>query len=120
MNDIAHSTLPPLNTALRWSARLLSALLLLFWGYFIVANLVGEAERASRPLNINDYFMLTTMMLSLVGLGVAWKWELTGGLLTLGAVLLGALVNWRVLVFPGTLIPLTACLFLLSWWTSRR
>lgn len=119
MNDVAHFSLPSLPTGLRWGARSLSALILLFWGFFIVAHLVGDAGRASRPLNTNDYLIMTTLGISLTGLGLAWKWELAGGLLTLGAVLLCALTNWRVLVFPGTLIPVTACLFLLSWWMNK-
>lgn len=119
MNDVAHSALPPLASGVRWSARGLSALILLFWGFFIVANFVGDAERSSRPLNFNDYAVMTTLGLSLTGLAVAWKWERAGGLLTLAATLLCVLVNWRVIVFPGTLIPVAACLFLLSWWMNR-
>ena len=42
-----------------------------------------------------------------------------GGLMTLAAVLLGALLNWKVLLFPGTLIPLNALLFLWADWISR-
>jgi len=119
MNDVVHSPLPPLASAVRWSARSLSALILLFWGFFIVANFVGDAERSSRPLNIYDYLIMTTLGLSLTGLGLAWKWERVGGLLTLGAILLCALINWRVLVFPGTLILVASGLFLLSWWMNK-
>jgi hypothetical protein len=50
---------------------------------------------------------------------VAWKWELAGAALTLGAILVCALVNWRVVVFPGTLIPVTAGLYLACWWASK-
>jgi hypothetical protein len=89
------------------------------WGFFIVAHLVGDAGRSSRPLVATDYVSLTTMALSLVGLGMAWKWELRGAILTLVAVLIGAIANSRSLAFPITLIPLTAGLFLLSWWMSR-
>ena len=62
---------------------------------------------------------LTTLVISLVGLAVAWKWELAGATMTLVAVVIGAVINWRVLVFPGTLIPLAACLFLICWWMNR-
>lgn len=120
MTELAQSALPTLPTVTRWGARFLSALILLFWGFFIVANLVGDAERSSRPLNTTDYIIMTTLGLALTGLGLAWKWELAGGLLTLGAVALCAVANWKVLVFPGTLIPVTACLFLFSWWLNRR
>lgn len=105
---------------IRWSARLLSALILAFWGFLLIGHLLGDAGRASRPLTPTDYVILSAMVLSLIGLVVAWKWELTGGLITLGAVSVNALINWRVLIFPGTLIPIAAALFLLSWWLTRR
>ena len=119
MNDMTQISLPSLPLMVRWSARCLSALLLLFWGYFMVASSVGDAAHSSRPLHANDYLIMTTLGISLTGLGLVWKWELTGALLALGAISLCALANWRVLVFPGTLIPLTACLFLLSWWINK-
>jgi len=119
MNDIAHSASPTTTIGVRWSARILSALILLFWGFFIVAHLVGDEGRSSRPLTTNDYIGLAAMVISLAGLGVAWKWELIGAATTLIAVLIGALANWRVLAFPGTLIPLAASLFLLCRWMSR-
>jgi hypothetical protein len=118
MNDVAHSILPPPPTALRWSARTLSALILLFWGYFMVAHLVGDAGRASRPLVMGDYLLLTAMAVWLAGLAAAWKWELIGALTTLSAVLLGAVINWRTLV-PGSIIILASVLFLLSWWLNK-
>jgi hypothetical protein len=104
---------------MRWGARLLSALILLFWGFFFVAHLVDDAGRSSRPLNTNDYIILTSLGFSLAGLAAAWKWELAGGLLALGSISLCALANWRVLASPGALIPVTACLFLMSWWSGR-
>src|SRR5262245_31562482 len=115
MNNVAHSALPSMATVVRWGARILSALILLFWGFFIVAHLIGDEGRSSRPLRTSEYISLTTMIISLVGLGVAWKWELIGGAMTLGVVLIGAVVNLRSLAFPFVLIPLTASLFLLCW-----
>ena len=97
----------------------MSVLFLLFWGFFLRAHLIGEEGHPSRPLNTNDYIGLASIVVSLVGLAVAWKWELTGGAMTLVAVLIGAVVNWRVLGFPGTLIPIAAVMFLSCWWMSR-
>jgi hypothetical protein len=42
-----------------------------------------------------------------------------GAVVALVAVLAGATMNWKILVFPGTLIPVSALLYLLSWWTRR-
>ncbi|MDX2033136.1 MAG: hypothetical protein SF339_20840 [Blastocatellia bacterium] len=119
MSNLAHSTALSFPLIIRWIARILSAMILLVWGFFIVAHLVGDEGRSSRPLVATDYVSLTTMGLSLVGLGMAWKWELRGAILTLVAVLIGAIANSRSLAFPITLIPLTAGLFLLSWWMGR-
>jgi hypothetical protein len=86
----------------------------------IVGHLVGEEGRASRPLVTAEYVMLAAMGVSLVGLALSWKWELLGAAVTLGATVIGAIINWRILMFPATLIPITGVLFLLSHWMSRR
>ena len=107
-------------TLVRWSARVLSSLIVLFYGFFLVAHLVGDEGRPSRPLIWNDYVILATLVVSLLGLLMAWKWELVGAAITLFAILICAVANWQVLVFPGTLIPISALLFSLSWWMRRR
>jgi hypothetical protein len=119
MNDGKDSNLVQSAGVVRWIARVLSAVILGFWGFFIVGHLVGDQGEATRPLNTNDYIGLAAMAASLAGLALAWKWEFAGGAITLVAVLIGAAVNWRVLLFPGTLIPLAAVLFLACWWMSR-
>ncbi len=119
VNKVADTASPFITIAVRRSARIISALILLFWSFFIVAHLVGEEGRSSRPLMTSDYVSLTAMVISLAGLAVAWKWENIGAAITLGAVLVGAILNWRSLVFPGSLTPLAAFLFLICWWMSR-
>ena len=101
--------------AARWSARLLSGLILLFWGYFLAAHLLGEEGRPSRPLNAADYAIVASIVAALAGLAVAWRWELAGAVTTLLAIAVCAALNWKVLIFPGTLIPVAALLFLLAW-----
>ena len=109
-----HAALP----VVRWGARILSVPILLFWGWFLIAHLFGDGGQASRPLVPSDYGILTAVVVSLMGLAVAWKWELLGGALTLAAVSACALLNWRVLVFPGTLIPVASVMFLACGWMS--
>lgn len=120
MNDVMHSALPSLSTVCRWSARVLSALILLFWGFFIVAHLIGDAGAATRPLNFRDYLSLALVGGALSGLALAWKWELTGALITLGSIALGVLMSWKILATPYAVMPVTACLFLLSWWSHKQ
>jgi hypothetical protein len=102
----------------RWGARILSGLIVLFFGFFLVAHLIGDQGQASRPLVWGDYVILTTLVASLVGLLLAWKWEFAGAAIALIAILICAVVNWRVLV-PGALIPISSVLYLLAWWICR-
>ena len=119
MSPSTNPRLPMAATVVRWMARVLSGLLLLFWGFFIFAHAFGDEGGASRPLNTNDYILFAMMAVWLVGLSVAWRWELTGGVMTLAGLLIAAAINWRVLAFPGILIAVNAVLFLSSWWMRR-
>lgn len=103
----------------RWGARILSGLIVLFFGFFLVAHLLGDQGQATRPLVWGDYVILATLIVSLVGLLVAWKWEFAGAAIALIAILACAVVNWRILVSPGALIPITSALYLLSWRLCR-
>ena len=119
MPNTAVSELPGPATIILWSARILTFGILGFWGFFIVGHLVGDAGDPSRPLTAADYVSLTSMIASLFGLGLALKWERFGATITLIAVAVGALVNWRTLMFPITLIPITGVMFLI-YSTLRR
>ena len=46
MDDSSTSIVPTRAKVARWTARILSALILLFWGFFIVAHLFGDGEEA--------------------------------------------------------------------------
>lgn len=114
---------PTLLMITRWSARVLSALLLAFWGFFIIAHLIGDEGRATRPLNWTDYFLLAAMIGWLAGLALAWKWELLGGTLSLVAlspILIRALLAGPRPSLPFVLLALASVLFLISAWLSRR
>ena len=103
----------------RWIARTLSVLILLFWGYFIVAHLFGNAAQSSRLLTASDTVQFSMVLLWLVGLAIAWRWELIGAIVTLAAVLVSALINPGAVAGPGMLPPINALLFLFCWWLSR-
>lgn len=108
-----------LVTPLRWSGRILSSLIVLFVGFFLIAHLIGDQGRSSRALVWNDYVILATIVVSLVGLLLAWKWQFAGAAITLIAFIICAAINWMVLISPVVLIPITAVIYLLSWWMSR-
>src|SRR5262249_12248866 len=110
----SHAVVP----IVRWGARLLSIPILVFWGWFLIAHLFGDAGRPSRPLVWGDYAILAAVVASLVGLAVAWKWELPGAVLALAAVAGGASLNWRMLVFPGAPVLVAAAMFVAGWGMS--
>jgi hypothetical protein len=104
--------------AVRWIARILSALIILFWGYMILGHLIGTEAQSSRPLVASDTAQVAMMLLWLGGLAVAWRWELVGAILALMGALIGALLNPNTVslcVVPA--VP--ALLFLFCWWRSR-
>ena len=107
----------------RWIARILSVLIILFWGIFIVGSFLDSIRggHPSGPLSMHDRMGLTLMFAWLLGLALAWRWELAGAALTLAAFLIEAFfINWRVVVGFGILPPITALLFLLCWWMGRQ
>jgi hypothetical protein len=106
----------------RWIARILSVLIILFWGVFITAGLVGIVRgEQTWPLSMHDRMGLTLMFAWLLGLALAWRWELAVATLTLAAFLIEAFfINWRVVAGLGILPPITALLFLLCWWVGRQ
>ena len=87
-----------------WLARALAGLLILLFGVFYGAHLLGGS---SPPWTLQS----GALLLAVVGLGVAWRWELAGGVtVVLGVVAFYALNyldsgrlpgGW---VFPAVLI----------------
>ena len=102
----------------RWIARTLSALILLFWGYFIVAHLFGTAAQSSRPLTARDFVQFAMVVFWLAGLAVAWRWELAGAVIALAAAMIGGLINPQAVTL-GLVPSLPAGLFLFCWWRNR-
>jgi hypothetical protein len=107
----------------RWTARILSALVILFWGFFITAGVVASIQGHPNGSlhSMHDRLGFALMLAWLLGLALAWKWELAGATLTLAAILIPAFfINWRVLEGLGVLPPITAILFVFCWWLGRQ
>ena len=107
-------------TILRWMARALSLLGLLVWGAFLAEH-VSQWFVASGPWPPPAVILLSLAHLALVvGFALAWRWELAGGVLILGAGLVffaGAAGRYFPQLFVPTAIP--ALLFLYCWWRTR-
>jgi len=124
---------------MRWIARIWGTLivaitLLMVAGYAWNWVTTGEAD----PYAVEDYAPIENLapllsLLSVLGLGLAWRWEGLGGAIAIVfslAVLPVLLIHWpiaqdfpRYLVAPyGTwmIIAIPGILFLVCWWRSKR
>ena len=99
----------------RWTARILGALLALF----IIVLAIGEGmpNPLTQPLAVEIGFIALAFIL--IGLVVGWRWEFSGGVISLagwGLFLMSVIkpghLNWFVLLLavPGILYLLSALL----------
>jgi hypothetical protein len=85
---------------------------------------IGETwfgDKPGEPLTYNAIVQLSVAGIGLIGLGLAWKWKLTGGIISLVAFVVLSIINPMVLEFPLMFIwPITAILFMVLWALSRK
>ncbi len=104
----------------RWILRVLSGLIIVF----LLLMFIGETffgENPGSPMSANTILQLSVMGIGLIGLGLAWKWELIGGIIALATFVVLALINPTVMQ-PSLLFvfPATAILFIVLWAISRK
>jgi ribose/xylose/arabinose/galactoside ABC-type transport system permease subunit len=103
---------------IRWTVQILSLLFVAFYLYiFIGEALEGRSRPNNPPMATRAVVELTIVGVSLLGLLLAWKWELAGGTVALAAFVLACLINHRLLVFYP--VAIAAILFLACGWFSR-
>ena len=107
---------------LRWTIRILSGILILFFLFMFMGETIFPAESLnSNPLSTDAIVQLLVFGIIMIGLGIAWKRELTGGIIALSAYVLLIIINTNVLQFPLVLFyPVTAILFIVLWAVSRN
>ena len=108
---------------MRWIARIWSILL------FVVALLTifVPDPNAIEPVPVADWLLLSLWGVAILGLLVAWRWELVGGIITIATMfirelawvilkghwLANFLIAWLFVVPP-------AILFLVAWGLERK
>ena len=104
---------------LRWILRGSSGVIIVFF----LLMFIGETffgEKTGKPFYTNAILQLSVMGIGLIGLGLAWKWELIGGIIALVPFVVLAIINPMVLVPLMLIWPLTAILFIVLWAISRK
>jgi hypothetical protein len=108
----------------RWVARGLGlALILLVTLFFVGEGLISGEMPNLLVMSLTEDLLLVTLLMTLLGIIVAWRWEGIGGLLVVGSVLLFESINaivsgyWRFGVLDP-LFYLVGLLFLWDWWRT--
>jgi cytochrome bd-type quinol oxidase subunit 2 len=117
------------DRGVKWMRRIARVLSLLIIGIALIVlimNLVMEepVEEDYPPI---ENLLLAVMGLSILGLGLAWRWEGLGGAVCLGFFVVHLALYWairgRFFPLPVLLtfspLPIAGLLFLACWWRSR-
>ncbi len=74
---------------IKWTARVLNALTLSFILFFIFAHILGDAEKGNGFTDHNEMVLFAFFpILTIVGLALAWKWEMIGGVISFTSMLI--------------------------------
>lgn len=121
-----HGLLPPKDRLSLWTRRVArglgTALFLLVLLFFIGESLSSGVAPDPLTLGLTEIFLLLALLVTLIGVVVAWRWQIIGGLLIVGSALQFAAIdaiasgNWRF----GVLEPLFLAVGLLFLWDGWR
>ena len=111
-------TVPRSVNIIRWLARVWSALV------FAAAllRILTPDPYATEPVPAMDWFLLSLWGVAILGLLIAWRWELAGGIITIATMVFRELAwvilkgDWLVnfLIIWVLVVP-PAILFLVAW-----
>ena len=103
----------------RWILRILSGIIILFFLFMFIGQ-TFSVEKPGEHFSTNEIIQLSVNGIGLIGLGLAWKRELMGGIIALVAFIVLAIINPIVLKGPLLFIwPIIAILFIVLWALSR-
>jgi hypothetical protein len=109
---------------LRWTARVLSILVLILAIGILVTP--GTAVEGQTP-TVATWVLLILWMVGVLGLLVAWRWELAGAIIAFAALILRDMYYYSLsrqsfvdfgMVWLPILIP--SLIFILVWWLESR
>lgn len=117
---------------LRWIARIWSIVIIIFTLIMLIGYTVNWVQTGTAdPHAMEDYpaienLIPLVLILSVLGLGLAWRWEGLGGAINIGFFLVNLAVHfWLISPRPypyliAIALPTPGILFLLCWWISRK
>ncbi len=104
--------------AIRWIPRVMGTLLFVMLIVFAVGEGVPNPMKQSLVVRIE----ILAMFIMWLGLLIAWKSELIGGMLVLLGYTCFCGVEWQApsIKFPFGLFLFVGLLYMLSWWSRKR
>ena len=117
-----------LTNRLRLIARILSILVIVFTLIMAVGHLVGGPDPYAVDYPPIENLLPALMVLSVLGLGIAWRWEGVGGAINLvfflATIILDGVIRGELIPLVG-LLPLSGAivpgvLFLIVWRRTRN
>lgn len=108
---------------LRWTLRILSATLIVFFLLMFVGETFFQGGSFNpKSMGPDAILKVSIFGLSLIGLVLAWKWELMGAVIALAAyAVLLIIINTEPVKFYFLLIyPIIPILFIVLWAISRN
>ena len=111
---------PQTGKIIRWIARIWTALMVAFMLFMFIAHIVDDGIGPLFDLSFRDALMMVSMIGSVIGLGLAWKWERLGGWMTVSGMLAFYLFDYifsgdfprgpvfLIIAFPGILFLILA------------
>ena len=101
---------------LRWIARIAGSVFALALAVMLASGISSWTSKGAV-----DYATMAFLLISIIGLVLAWFWELVGGAILLGvaAVILSLELSSGVLDGGPFVFGILGALFLTCWWASR-
>jgi len=97
----------------RLIARIMSAIIVGFALIMFIGETMESAKKVSpEPMTLYTMLQLILFGIGLLGLAIAWKWEMAGGIISLLAFILLFIVNPAALLLPMFIFPANAILFI--------
>ncbi len=106
---------------LRNIARILSIIIIVFSVFMFMGYRVFPDPDEIKPLSTNAIMGFYIVGIGFTGLLIAWKWELTGAVISLIAYA-GLVVIFPMVLMPSPMYvwPITAALFIVIWKRKRN
>lgn len=113
---------------IRRIARIWSIVVIAFTLFMFIAHVVGPDEHTVDDYPPIENLQPVLMVLSVMSLALAWRWERIGGILNISFFVANLLLYWaihgRFFPLPGlatlSLAIVPGVLFLVCWWRTRQ